>query len=91
MNNSRAVCTTCGSQYRTKSVPDRCIICDEERQFLGPIGQQWTTAAEALKHHKNTWTETETGVIAIGVEPKLGIGQHGYLIRTGKHLQTLHA
>lgn len=93
MKNDRAVCTTCGSQYTTESAPDRCIICDEERQYVRPNGQQWTTAAGVLKDHKNTWTDIETGVVAIGVEPKFGIGQHGYLIRTGKHLrlQTLHA
>lgn len=86
MSNVRAVCATCGSQYPTKSAPDRCIICDEERQFVGPNGQQWTTAADVLKDHKNTWTDVEPGVIAVGVEPKFGIGQRGYLIQTGKQL-----
>ena len=84
MRKFRAVCATCGSQYPTRTAPNRCSICDEERQFIGPDGQQWTTVAEVLQDHKNTWTDVEPGVIAIGIEPKFGIGQHGYLIKTGK-------
>ena len=84
MNMQRAVCATCGSQYATETPPDRCKICDEERQFIGHDGQQWTTATELVKNHKNTLTDMEPGVIAIGVEPHFGIGQHCYLIKTGQ-------
>lgn len=84
MSSCRAVCVTCGSQYGSTDSPERCIICDEERQFIGHDGQQWTTAAELQKGHKNTWEELESGLYAIGVEPKFGIGQRCYLITTGK-------
>lgn len=84
MSKSRAVCATCGSQYSSVQPPDRCIICDEERQFIGHDGQQWTTAAELEKTRKNTWEELEPGLFAIGLEPKFGIGQRGYLITSGK-------
>ena len=72
MSEFRSVCVTCGLQYRTESAPARCNICDEERQYVGPNGQQWTTAAELLEN-KNTWTDVEPGVIAIGVEPKFAV------------------
>lgn len=86
MSSLRAICTTCGSQYPTDhNTPDRCVICDEERQYVGLSGQQWTQAAELLKHHTNTWTDIESGVFAIGVEPKFGIGQRCYMIKTGIH------
>lgn len=86
MSEHRAVCATCGSQYPTESLPDRCIICDEERQYVGLDGQRWTQAIDLLKNHKNTWTDVEPGVFAIGVEPKFGIGQRCYIIKTGTHL-----
>ena len=36
----------------------RCEICDEERQFVGHSGQQWTTTAEMRQQGaRNTWTE----------------------------------
>ncbi|KAL3149409.1 hypothetical protein ABBQ32_002204 [Trebouxia sp. C0010 RCD-2024] len=82
MSEHRAVCATCGSQYPTESLPDRCIICDEERQYVGLDGQRWTQAIDLLKNHKNTWTDVEPGVFAIGVEPKFGIGQRCYIIKT---------
>ena len=91
MSDSRALCSTCGSQYGSIDPPERCIICDEERQFIGRNGQRWTTAAELSKVHKNTWEEIEPGLFAIGVEPKFGIGQRCYLITTGKQTQRLHS
>ena len=84
MSKSRAVCTTCGSQYGSIEPPERCIICDEERQFIGHSGQQWTTAKDLEPRHRNTWEELEANLYAIGVEPKFGIGQRCYLITTGK-------
>ena len=91
MSDSRAVCSTCGSQYGSIDPPERCIICDEERQFIGRNGQQWTTASELSTGHRNTWEEVEPGLFAIGVEPKFGIGQRCYLITTGKQPQLLHS
>ena len=62
-----------------------CTICDEERQYIGHDGQQWTTQ-EQLREigHANIWTEVEPGIAAIGLQPKVGIGQRAYLIQTGQ-------
>ena len=38
------VCTTCGVQYAASvEEPVSCHICDEERQYVNPKGQSWTT------------------------------------------------
>ena len=38
------ICTTCGVQYpENEEAPSRCKICNEERQYVNPIGQSWTT------------------------------------------------
>src|SRR5258705_12746386 len=38
--------SACGSQYAPSSVPPpRCVICEDERQYVPPRGQTWTTLA----------------------------------------------
>ena len=39
------ICVTCGTQYPpSEQPPDRCEICLDERQFVNPRGQTWTSA-----------------------------------------------
>ena len=41
------VCVTCGVQQADRTdLPDRCAICEDERQYVGPSGQRWTTLDE---------------------------------------------
>lgn len=43
------ICKTCGVQYgETASPPEHCLICEDERQYIGMGGQQWTTLDEML-------------------------------------------
>jgi predicted metal-binding protein len=38
------ICTTCGTQFQeTENPPIECAVCLDERQYLRPSGQQWTT------------------------------------------------
>ena len=75
------VCGTCGVQYaEAKNPPSACIICEDERQFVGWEGQQWTTLEELRSSHRNQIVEMETGLTRIGMEPGFAIGQHAYLI-----------
>ena len=42
------ICTACGTQYsNAANPPAHCVICEEERQYVPPRGQTWTTM-EAL-------------------------------------------
>jgi hypothetical protein len=77
------ICATCGTQFTaTDREPDRCPICEDERQYVGPGGQTWTTLAGYRKTHTNTFTEEEPGLHAIRPQPKAGIGQRAFLVRT---------
>ena len=41
------ICTTCGHQYaKSEESPDRCLICEDDRQYVNPQGQSWTTKWE---------------------------------------------
>ncbi|PRW60200.1 MBL fold metallo-hydrolase [Chlorella sorokiniana] len=61
--------------------PAACPICNDDRQYVAPSGQTWATKDELQERHRNTLSEIEHGVLAIGVEPKLAIGQQAYLIQ----------
>lgn len=76
------ICLTCGVQYgETPAPPAHCILCEDERQFVGWEGQQWTTLEELRANHTNRFTEMEPRLIRLGTEPLFGIGQHAYLVQ----------
>ncbi len=62
--------------------PTRCRICSEERQYVRPSGQRWTTLAELRQAgHRGRVTELEPGLFGVTVEPSVGIGQQAILVR----------
>jgi glyoxylase-like metal-dependent hydrolase (beta-lactamase superfamily II) len=77
------VCRACGTQYPPRDTPPAaCPICSDDRQYIPPHGQQWTTLDDIRRHHTNRFDEVEPGVTRIVPEPKVGIGQQAYLIET---------
>src|SRR6516165_5788719 len=76
------ICTQCGTQYtETEGPPETCRICTDGCQFVNPQGQQWTTHLQLKRAHRNTVHAQGAGVIGIGVDPQVGIGQRALLIR----------
>ena len=70
------LCVTCGMQYpESEKPPENCPICDDERQYVPPEGQQWTTLEELQATHKNTIKQEEEDLYSINASPKVGIGQ----------------
>lgn len=77
------ICTACGTQYSERvQAPARCLICEEERQYVPPRGQTWTTLEALRQAHTNTFREYEKGIIGIGSTPAFAIGQRALLVRT---------
>ena len=78
------ICKTCGVQYSESAAPpDRCIICEDERQYAGWGGQQWTTLAEMREAgYRNRFREQEPGLTGIRTEPGFAIGQRALLVQT---------
>jgi hypothetical protein len=75
------ICVTCGAQYApSDDPPASCPICLDERQFVGPEGQQWTTSVQLARTHRNRVEEQEPGLVGVGVEPAFGIGQRALLV-----------
>ena len=78
------ICVTCATQFAaTEEPPERCPICVDERQYVGPGGQRWTTLAELAQEHRCELRE-DAGMLGIGVEPAVAIGQRMLLVETGE-------
>lgn len=78
-----SICVTCGTQFAASARdPDRCPICDEERQYIGHDGQLWTILEQYRKTHRNVFTEEERDLHTIHPQPQAGIGQRAFLVRT---------
>ena len=77
------VCRTCAVQHAdTPAPPDGCVICEDERQYVGWDRQQWTTPADLARDHAVVLREEEPALVGIGVEPTVAIGQRALLVRT---------
>lgn len=77
------ICVTCGVQYaESEHPPEHCLICEDERQYIGWNGQQWTTLEQLREGRHNVISEVEPGLYSIKTEPGFSIGQMPHLIQT---------
>jgi hypothetical protein len=80
---SAFICTACGTQYPESGTPPaQCVICEEERQYVPPGGQGWTTLDKLRVGHRNSFHQYEVGIFGIGTEPHFAIGQRALLVQT---------
>ena len=80
------VCPACGANFPpAASPPRRCPLCEDERQWVPPAGQRWATmSALAQEGYRTDVREVEPGLLGIGVEPSIGVGQRGLVVRTAE-------
>lgn len=77
------ICVTCGTQYpESDQPPARCPICEDERQYVNPNGQSWTTLEEIRRNAHNVIEQAEPGLYRLKSEPKVAIGQMAFLVQT---------
>ena len=78
---SAFICMTCGTQYPpSQEPPTSCDICEDERQFVNPRGQTWTSLDEIRKFHRAVISRYEVGLYGIGATPELAIGERALLV-----------
>ncbi len=76
------ICITCGVETpASDAAPARCPICEDERQYVNPVGQAWTTLAALQQDHHNVIETLEPGLVEIVTRPKFGIGQRALLVQ----------
>jgi hypothetical protein len=79
------LCKTCGTQFPPSLLPpESCPICQDERQFVGRHGQEWTTPSELRDSHSNVICEEEPGLQSFLTEPSFAIGQRAFLVQTAQ-------
>jgi glyoxylase-like metal-dependent hydrolase (beta-lactamase superfamily II) len=77
------VCCECGTQYaKSAAPPAHCLICEDERQFVGWAGQAWTTLDELRKSHRMRIEPEDDRIVGFGIVPHFSIGQRALLIET---------
>jgi len=78
------LCKTCGTQFADSgdAPPAECPICEDERQYLPPEGQQWTTLGSVRSDHKADIREQEPRLTGIGLKPQFAIGQRALLLES---------
>lgn len=75
------ICTACGQAYAPSDEPPaECRICTDERQYVNPKGQAWTTLDELQRTHRNDIRQLEPNLIGIGAVPQIAIGQRALFI-----------
>jgi len=77
------ICVTCGTQFAdSEGEPENCPACDDERQYVGRGGQQWTTLEALRATHRNRVEPEADGLLGIGTEPGFAIGQRALLVQS---------
>jgi hypothetical protein len=77
------ICAACGTSFPPNDhdgPPSRCPICEDERQFVPPGGQRWTTGEALARTHANSFRQHARELIAIGTVPHFAIGQRAFLL-----------
>src|SRR5215207_5430206 len=66
------ICRTCGVEHADTSAPLAvCRICSDERQYVLPTGQQWTTLEElSTEGRRGAVEDVEIGLFGVTVTPK---------------------
>ena len=77
------ICVQCGTQFdETVEPPQRCPICEDERQFVRHNGQEWVTPAALAANHRNRRENEAPQLLGIGTEPEFAIGQRALLVQS---------
>jgi glyoxylase-like metal-dependent hydrolase (beta-lactamase superfamily II) len=77
------ICSTCATQFPASiQPPEHCPICEDDRQYVGLNGQQWTTLQALQEDHHTVIRTVEPGLTGIGISPSFSIGQRALLVHS---------
>lgn len=74
------LCKACGTSYDHQ--PDRCPICEDERQYVPASGQAWVDFDAVTATHVNKWQQLEPDLLSLKTVPAFAINQRALLLRT---------
>ena len=80
------LCATCGVEHGSgpsAELPEVCAVCADDRQWVPPTGQEWTTVREQRESGAQILVrELEPGLWSLPVSQGPGIGQHAKVLCT---------
>ncbi|POP44034.1 MBL fold metallo-hydrolase [Superficieibacter electus] len=77
------LCKACGTAYETSgSSPERCDICEDERQFVPATGQEWIGVDHFMASHTNKWQQHESFLLSLKTVPNFAINQRAFILMT---------
>ena len=77
------ICIQCGTQFSEAATPpERCVICEDERQYVRHAGQEWTTMKRLSAGHRNRFENEAPQLTGIGTNPEFAIGQRALLLQS---------
>ena len=83
MSPTAYICRTCGVQHAPSAEPpEHCVICEDERQYVGWDGQHWTTLDGMRADRYRNIVRDDHGLTGVGTDPSFGIGQRALLVPT---------
>jgi len=75
------ICETCGTQYPdTIKQTGVCPICNDDRQYIGDNGQQWTDTEELKIRHAVKISQISERLYSLKTEPAFALGQRAFLV-----------
>jgi hypothetical protein len=79
------ICPACGANFApAEAPPERCALCEDERQYVPPSGQAWTSRERLAAEGASTELRAiEPELWGLGASPSVGVGQRGVVVRVG--------
>lgn len=83
MSPDRVLCATCAVETDPATRLDVCLICADERQYLPPGGQRWTSVPDRIADGcRVVLGQSEPHLVSLTTDPRVGIGQTSQLVVT---------
>ncbi len=78
-----SICSACGTSYpEAPRPPERCPICEDERQYVPAQGQSWLSSGALAEGHRNAWRRHEHGLLSLQTVPAFAINQRAFVVQT---------
>jgi hypothetical protein len=75
------ICTACGTEFPdSHHLPELCPVCNDDRQFIPPAGQSWTSSSALKVTYRNKITKINERLYSITTEPQFAIAQRCFFV-----------
>jgi glyoxylase-like metal-dependent hydrolase (beta-lactamase superfamily II) len=81
--NKVLICTTCGTQYPPdRQVPELCVICNDDRQYIAEGGQHWTDMNELKKNYSTIIQKLQDNLYSLKVQQDFALANRALFVQS---------